>query len=209
MTDPSQHLDPEADAAADAAPDLENAADLLEGAMAPDDEAQEPIAEGDLPEVDVELAAAREEIETLRDAALRAQAEVENVRRRTTREVENAHKFALEKFAAQLLPVIDSLQKSLEEVGRHAGGDEAYGAIKEGIELSERIFRDTLAKFGVEQVDPLGEPFDPERHEAMSMVEAPGAEPNSVIDVLQKGYTLNGRLLRAAMVVVAKAPAAK
>ena len=151
-----------------------------------------------------DLEAAREEASSYRDAALRAQAESENVRRRTAREVENAHKFALEKFATQLLPVLDSLQKSLQEVERHAGSGEAFDAIREGIELSERIFRDTIAKFGVEEVDPLGEPFDPDRHEAMSMIEAPSAEPNSVIDVLQKGYLLNGRLLRAAMVIVAR-----
>lgn len=154
-----------------------------------------------------DLEAARDEAASYRDAALRAQAESENVRRRTAREVENAHKFALEKFATQLLPVLDSLQKSLQEVERHAGSGEAFDAIREGIELSERIFRDTVAKFGVEEVDPLGEPFDPDRHEAISMIEAPSAEPNSVIDVLQKGYLLNGRLLRAAMVIVARPPA--
>jgi len=160
--------------------------------------------DGDSAQLAAELEAAREEAARYRDAALRAQAESENVRRRTAREVENAHKFALEKFATQLLPVLDSLQKSLQEVERHAGSGEAFDAIREGIELSERIFRDTVEKFGVEEVNPLGEPFDPERHEAMSMIEAPSAEPNSVIDVLQKGYLLNGRLLRAAMVIVAR-----
>ena len=153
------------------------------------------------------LEAAREEADRYRDAALRAQAEVDNVRRRTAREMENAHKFALEKFAGQLLPVVDSLEKSVDEVERHAGSGEAFDAIREGIELSQRLFRDTLERFGVEQVDPAGEPFDPDLHEAMSMVESPSAEPNSVVEVLQKGYTLNGRLLRAAMVIVAKAPA--
>jgi molecular chaperone GrpE len=153
------------------------------------------------------LEAAREEAERYRDAALRAQAEVDNVRRRTTREVENAHKYALEKFAGQLLPVVDSLEKSVEEVERHAGSGEAFDAIREGIELSQKLFRDTLERFGIEQVNPVGEPFDPDLHEAMSMIEAPSAEPSSVVDVLQKGYTLNGRLLRAAMVIVAKAPA--
>ena len=153
------------------------------------------------------LEGAREEAERYRDAALRAQAEVDNVRRRTAREVENAHKFALEKFAGQLLPVVDSLEKSVDEVERHAGSGEAFDAIREGIELSQRLFRDTLERFGIEQVNPVGEPFDPDLHEAMSMIESPSAEPNSVVDVLQKGYTLNGRLLRAAMVIVAKAPA--
>ena len=151
------------------------------------------------------LAAAVAEAASMKDAALRAQAEVENIRRRATRDVEAAHKFALEKFASALLPVADGLQKSVEAVGAHEGDDEGLAAVKEGIQLSERMFMDTLEKFGVEGVDPLGEPFDPERHEAMSMIEAPGAEPNSVVNVLQKGFVLNGRLLRAAMVIVAKA----
>ncbi len=150
------------------------------------------------------LEAAREEAARMKDTALRAQAEMENVRRRAARDVEAAHKFALEKFAADLLPVVDSLEKSVEAVAGHEGGDEAIVAIKEGIQLSERMFMDTLGKFGVERIDPLGEPFDPERHEAMSMIDAPDAEPNSVVTVLQKGYALNGRLLRAAMVIVAR-----
>lgn len=169
-----------------------------------EDEAAEAAADQDS---QAALEAAREEADRYRDAALRAQAEVDNVRRRTAREVENAHKFALEKFAGQLLPVVDSLEKSVDEVARHAGSGEAFDAIREGIELSERLFRDTLERFGIEQVNPVGEPFDPDLHEAMSMIESPSAEPNSVVDVLQKGYTLNGRLLRAAMVIVAKAPA--
>ena len=178
----------------------------------PDDEADvapETGAEDEAASADPEsaLEVAREEAERYRDAALRAQAEVDNVRRRTAREVENAHKFALEKFAGQLLPVVDSLEKSVDEVERHAGSGEAFDAIREGIELSQRMFRDTLERFGIEQVNPEGEPFDPDLHEAMSMIESPAAEPNSVVDVLQKGYTLNGRLLRAAMVIVAKAPA--
>ena len=150
------------------------------------------------------LAAAVADAALMKDAALRAQAEVENVRRRATRDVEAAHKFALEKFASALLPVADGLQKSVEAVTAHEGDDEGLAAVKEGIQLSERMFMDTLEKFGVEGIDPLGEPFDPERHEAMSMIEAPAAEANSVVNVLQKGFALNGRLLRAAMVIVAK-----
>lgn len=172
---------------------------------APEQGAGDEAAAGE--EIPQALEAAREEAERYRDAALRAQAEVDNVRRRTAREVENAHKYALEKFAGQLLPVVDSLEKSVDEVERHAGSGEAFDAIREGIELSQRLFRDTLERFGIEQVNPVGEPFDPDLHEAMSMIESPSAEPNSVVDVLQKGYTLNGRLLRAAMVIVAKAPA--
>ena len=169
-----------------------------EGASETDASVEDPAAA---------LAAAQAEIAELRDAAPRAQAEVENIRRRTQREVENANRFALEKFAAALLPVADSLEKSVEAVEAHEGAeaqDGALAAIKEGIGLSQRLFADTVGKFGIERVHPLGESFDPERHEAMTMIEAPHAEPNSVVDVLQAGYLLNGRLLRAAMVVVAK-----
>ena len=142
----------------------------------------------------------------LKDQALRAAAEAENVRRRAARDVENAHKFALEKFVGSLLPVLDSLDKAVESSTAHAEDDEqgALGAVAEGVELSRKLMLDTLEKFGVERIDPLGEPFDPQHHEAMSMVEAPDAEPNSVIQVLAPGYTLNGRLVRAAMVMVAK-----
>lgn len=217
MSDPSREgqteaerarEDEEARRAVDDVLDAAAASTSTSGSTAGDDADHADRSAGSDPEqLAADLEAAREEAASYRDAALRAQAESENVRRRTAREVENAHKFALEKFATQLLPVLDSLQKSLQEVERHAGSGEAFDAIREGIELSERIFRDTIAKFGVEEVDPLGEPFDPDRHEAMSMVDAPSAEPNSVIDVLQKGYLLNGRLLRAAMVIVARPPA--
>ncbi len=153
-----------------------------------------------------QLAAAQAEVEALKDQALRGQAEAENVRRRAARDVENAHKFALEKFAADLLPVIDSLEKAVESAGN---GEEASdtGAIAEGVELSLKLFLDVLEKAGISRIDPKGEPFDPQLHEAMAMVENPDAEPNSVLDVMQAGYSLNNRLIRAAMVVVSKAPA--
>jgi molecular chaperone GrpE len=154
------------------------------------------------------LAAAEAEVAALKDQLLRLQAEAENVRRRAQRDVENAHKFALEKFCGELLPVIDSLEKAVE-VARQGGQGEGadVGAIAEGVELSLRMFLGVMAKAGIEQVNPVGEPFDPQRHEAMAMVPSPHAEPNSVLDVMQKGYLLNGRLVRAAMVVVSKAPA--
>jgi molecular chaperone GrpE len=151
------------------------------------------------------LAAAEAEAAGLRDQILRAQAEAENVRRRAQRDVENAHKFALEKFCGDLLPVIDSLEKAVDIARAGEGAD--VTAIAEGVELSLRMFLAAMGKVGVEQVNPLGEPFDPQRHEAMAMVPNPHAEPNSVMDVMQKGYLLNGRLVRAAMVVVSKAPA--
>ncbi|MEM1230870.1 MAG: nucleotide exchange factor GrpE [Pseudomonadota bacterium] len=150
------------------------------------------------------------QVADLKDQLLRSQAEMENVRRRSARDVENAHKYAIEKFAGELLPVADSLEKAVEtaeKAAQDAGADSAAKAIAEGVALSLKLFVDKLGKGGVEQIDPLGHPFDPQLHEAMAMVENPAAEPNSVMDVMQKGYTLNGRLVRAAMVVVAKAPA--
>ncbi|MDZ7668960.1 MAG: nucleotide exchange factor GrpE [Gammaproteobacteria bacterium] len=144
-----------------------------------------------------------QKVESYRDQALRAQAEAENTRRRASRDVEHAHKFALEKFTAELLPVIDSLEKAVEA----ASDSESAGAIAEGVELSLKLFLSVLEKHGIEQIDPAGEPFDPQVHEAMTMVPSHHAEPNSVVEVMQRGYLLNGRLVRAAKVVVARAPA--
>lgn len=152
---------------------------------------------------DPALLQAQEEAASFRDLALRAQAEAENIRRRAARDVEQAHKFALEKFAGELLPVLDSIEKAVEAAGALAEGEDTK-AMAEGVTLCHRLFLDTFGKAGIMSIDPHGEPFDPEQHQAMAMIEAPNATPNSVVDVLQKGYALNGRLLRAAMVVVAK-----
>lgn len=156
-----------------------------------------------------QLTAAGDEITSLKDQILRVQAEAENVRRRAARDVENAHKFALEKFAAELLPVVDSLEKAVEsaQIGAEASDAGAANAIGEGVELSLKLFYDVLEKAGISRIHPKGEPFDPQYHEAMAMLEHADAEPNSVLDVMQPGYTLNGRLVRPAMVVVSKAPA--
>lgn len=156
----------------------------------------------DAEELARQLAAAVAESAALRDQALRAQADAENARRRAQRDVENAHRFGLEKFCGELLPVVDSLEKAVEV----ARSIEGATAMADGVELSLRMFLGVLAKAGVEQIDPAGAPFDPQRHEAMAMVPNPHAEPNSVLDVLQRGYMLNGRLVRAAKVVVSKAP---
>lgn len=153
--------------------------------------------------VDPALLQAQEEAASFRDLALRAQAEAENIRRRAARDVEQAHKFALEKFAGELLPVLDSIEKAVEAAGALTEGEDTK-AMAEGVSLCHRLFLDTFGKVGITPIDPHGEPFDPEQHQAMAMIEAPDAAPNSVVDVLQKGYSLNGRLLRAAMVVVAK-----
>ena len=173
--------------------------------------AQDGVAEaGEAPEVvdpvdgvDPALLQAQEEAASFRDLALRAQAEAENIRRRATRDVEQAHKFALEKFAGELLPVLDSIEKAVEAAGALAEGEDTK-AMAEGVSLCHRLFLDTFGKAGITPIDPHGAPFDPEQHQAMAMIDAPNAAPNSVVDVLQKGYSLNGRLLRAAMVVVAK-----
>ena len=143
---------------------------------------------------------ADDEIAQLKDQVLRSLAEVENVKRRATRDVENAHKFAVERLLSDLIPVLDSLDKAVETASQTQGAE----AIAEGVALSLKLFVDTLAKSGVEEVDPLGEPFDPQVHEAMTMVANPDAEPNSVMDVMAKGYLLNGRLVRAAKVIVVK-----
>ena len=157
-------------------------------------------------DVEGPLAEALSQIETYKDQVLRAQAEAENTRRRASRDVENAHKYALENFAQELLPVLDSLEKAVELATKAEAAEAGAEAIAEGVELSLKMFHTVLEKAGIAQVDPLGEPFDPQQHQAMAMVPSASAEPNSVIEVMQKGYTLNGRLVRAAMVVVSKAP---
>ncbi|WP_039659511.1 MULTISPECIES: nucleotide exchange factor GrpE [Pantoea] len=138
----------------------------------------------------------------VRDAQLRAQAEVENIRRRAEMDVEKAHKFALEKFANELLPVIDSLERALEVANKE---DPQLASMIEGIELTLKGLLGAVRKFGVEVVGETGVPFNPEVHQAMSMIESEEFEPNHVMLVMQRGYTLNGRLLRPAMVAVSKA----
>ena len=147
------------------------------------------------------LANALSEVEKFRDMALRAEAEMQNLQRRTARDVENAHKFGVEKFVQNMLPVVDSLEKAIESIG------ENVDAIAEGVRLCHKLMVDTLNKEGVEITDPVGDPFDPNEHKAMSMVENPDMEPNSVLAVVQKGCKLNGRLVRPAMVMVSRAPA--
>lgn len=151
-----------------------------------------------------EAEALAQQIETFKDQAVRAQAEAQNVRRRAEQDVEKAHKFALEKFAKELLPVVDGLEKAVE--AEVATGNEMT-TLREGVEMTLSMFLSGIKKFNLEQVDPIGHPFDPTLHEAMTMVEAPDAEPNTVIAAMQKGYTLSGRLIRPAMVIVSKGPA--
>lgn len=145
----------------------------------------------------------QEQLAIQRDMAMRAQAEAQNARRRAQQDVEKAHKFAVEKLLQDLLPVVDNLERALSTIDT---GDEANKAVVEGIELTHKSFVDTLTKYAVEVVDPAGEPFDPELHQAMTQVPNGDVEPNTVLDVFQKGYRLNGRLVRPAMVVVSKTP---
>ena len=136
-----------------------------------------------------------------KDAALRAQADVVNVQRRAEQEVDKARKFALERFVSELLPVVDNMERALEA----AGTDESVKPIVEGVELTQKSLIDALQKHGVETIDTMGEPFDPQIAQAMSMVENPEVEPNTVIAVMQNGYQLNGRLVRPAMVMLSNA----
>jgi len=137
------------------------------------------------------------------DQLVRTKAEVDNLRKRQTRELEIAHKFALERFAGELLPVLDSMELGLSHA-RDADTD--LTKLIEGNKLTLKLFSDTLEKFNIVQINPEGEPFDPELHQAMSMQPREDLPPNTVVTVIQKGYSLNGRLVRPAMVIVSQAP---
>ena len=188
-------------AAEEAAVDVEQADGAVTEAVAAADSGNEADAadRDGKPRAPVDLEA---ELEAAKDAALRAQADAMNVQRRADQEIEKARKFALERFCGDLLSVVDNLERALESNGDEQGS----AALAEGVELTRKGFMDVLAKYGVETIDPQGEPFDPETAQAMSMVEQADVEPNSVVAVMQRGYLLNGRLLRPAMVMVSKAP---
>lgn len=145
------------------------------------------------------LTAAEQQAHDNWDKAMRAVSELENIRKRTERDIANAHKFSIEKFAKELLPIMDSLEQAIAIPAEDAGQ-----AMLEGVDLTMKMFLSTLEKFNIKQLDPVGETFDPNLHEAMSMQEDPDAEPNSVIMVFQKGYLLHDRVIRPARVVVAK-----
>jgi molecular chaperone GrpE len=164
---------------------------------------QEAPVEDVVEAADDALAAAKEEVAAVKDQMLRVQAEMQNVRRRAELDVEKAHKFAVEKFANEMVTVVDNLERGLAA----APEEEATKAIRDGMAMTLDGLINGLARFKVEQVNPEGETFNPELHQAMSMVENPDLAPNTVIAVMQKGYTLNGRLLRPAMVMVSKGAA--
>lgn len=147
-----------------------------------------------------ELVAAQEEIAQLKDQMLRVQADAQNVRRRAEQDVEKAHKFGQEKFSRELLSVLDNLERALAATPE----DEATKALRDGVDMTLQGFLSTLTKFNVEAIDPQGEAFNPEFHQAMAMQENEEFAPNTVMAVMQKGYSLHGRLLRPAMVMVSK-----
>ena len=177
----------------------QQAAKEAEAAQAEPSAPEEPSAEEKLAEAEVELAKVKK---ALSEADIRAQAEIQNVRKRAERDVQHARKFALEKFAGDLLSVADNLERGLAALDAN---DDALQGAREGIELTLKSLLDAFAKYNLEQISPSDEPFNPELHEAMTMVPVPNVEPNTVIEVLEKGYQLNGRLIRPARVVVSKA----
>lgn len=177
--------------------ELETAAELEEGAV--EIEAEENSLEKQLEDAKAQAA------DNL-DQLMRTKAEMENIRRRSEKDVSNARKYALEKFAQELLPVIDSM-----EMGAAAAMDENADITKlrEGTEMTLKMFESAIDKFGIKGVHPKGEAFNPEHHQAMTMIDSPEHEPNMIIDVMQKGYLLNERLVRPAMVVVSSANSGK
>ena len=166
-----------------------------------EDETHAPEHELAASELNAKLESLQHELHTQKELVLRARADVQNVQRRAERDVEHAHKFGLEKITQELLPVVDALERAMDAA---SGDDAAIKPILDGVELTLGMFVKALAKFNIEQVDPAGEPFNPQHHQAMSIVENDEVEANTVMAVMQKGYLLHGRLVRPAMVVVSK-----
>ena len=188
-----QQKNPNLDAEHDLKSETQN--ETVEELLEPEVETLEEVTEND------ELAKALEEVAQYKEAALRAHADAQNVRRRAEQDVEKAHKFGLEKFAKSIVNVADNLERALASAPDTGEPD----PVREGVELTLKDLLETLARFEVKMVDPHGEPFNPELHQAITMVPNPELEANTVMDVVQKGYTINGRLLRPAMVVVSSA----
>ena len=183
---------------------LDNAEQAQDAAQAGDSDSPRTSDSPDSPGADessklkAALAAAEAKANENWDLYLRAVAEADNVRKRAARDVEHAHKFALEAFGKEMLAVRDSF-----ELGIDAADSADAASLAEGSKATLKLLTTALDRFGISEVDPLGEPFDPDLHEAISLQPAPDAEPGTVLLVAQKGYSLNGRLLRPAMVVVA------
>lgn len=154
-------------------------------------------------ELEAAVIAAENKFAEQKDSVMRAIADADNARKRAQGEIDKARKFALEKFAGELLPVADNLERALQVANPE---DEAIKPIVDGVELTLKSFVSTIEKFGMTVIDPQGQPFNPEQHQAMSMQENAELPPNTVMAVMQKGYEINGRLLRPAMVMVTRAP---
>ena len=191
----NQESEATAEEQVEAAASAETADDVSQVDESPAEEGEEPSLEDVIEKLQTDLAQAE-------DASLRAMADAQNVKRRAEQDVEKARKFALEQFSKDLLPVVDNLERALDAA---VGDEEAIKPIAEGVELTLKSFMDVMKKFHIEAVDPAGEPFDHDLHQAIGMLPNPDVEPNTVLDVMQKGYTLNGRLMRPAMVMVSKA----
>ncbi|WP_343034760.1 nucleotide exchange factor GrpE [Thiomicrorhabdus cannonii] len=165
------------------------------------EETLEQVEEAVAGDIEALLSEAREEAAKHRDMALRLQADMENLRRRTRLDIEEARKFALEKFVNALIPAMDSMEMGLDAASKE---EASIDSIREGLEMTFKQMLDILQSFNVERVDPKGEKFNPQLHEAMTMVPSPDHESQTVMDVFQKGYTLNERLVRPARVIVAQ-----
>jgi len=175
--------------------DVQNATD-------PQSEATTEKSEVTIEGLQAQLASLAAAYESAKEQSLRSQADAQNARRRAEQDIEKAHKFGQDKIVNDLLPVVDNLERALATID---SSNEAFTAIAEGIQLTYKSFIDALARHQVVVINPHGEPFDPNLHQAVSALPNPEVEPNTVINVFQKGYTLHGRLLRPAMVVVSKA----
>ncbi len=165
------------------------------------EESEQDEAEQKIAQLEAALLSSEAKIKDQQDSVLRAKAEVDNMRRRSEQEVDKARKYALNKFAEELLPVLDNLERAILAADKES---EAVKPLLEGVEMTHSSFVNTVAKFGLKELNPEGETFNPEFHQAMSIQESPDHESNTVMMVMQKGYELNGRVVRPAMVMVAK-----
>lgn len=177
-------------------------ADDMEVEMSPEEEIAGLFAR--IAELEAALDASEQKVKDQKDAVVYAQAEVQTMRNRTEQEIDKAKKFALEKFAGELLPVMDNMERAIELADKE---NEALKPMLEGVELTLKTMKSTVEKFGLQEVNPEGQAFNPEFHQAMAMQESADHEPNTVMFVMQKGYSLNGRIVRPAMVMVSKAVA--
>ncbi|MBD1555903.1 nucleotide exchange factor GrpE [Vibrio sp. S9_S30] len=165
------------------------------------EESVQDETEAKIAQLEAALLSSEAKVKEQQESVLRAKADVENMRRRSEQEIDKARKYALNKFSEELLPVIDNLERAIQAADAE---NEVIKPFLEGVELTHKTFVDVVSKFGLKEINPEGEAFNPEYHQAMSIQESPDHESNSVMLVMQKGYELNGRVIRPAMVMVAK-----